>query len=276
VLRLCEADAARWVGDPVTSEWSAEAARARLEAWGEPAHLAAVRISAVALGAAVDQIWAELRPCAEDAAGTRSARAAATRAREHLARAEHAFAAGRPRGSRPGVEAQAWLARARAEGSRVEHSDGDPQAWAAAVDAFAVEPYEQACCQLGQARALVANGRSGEAAEAARAAHDVAARLGARPLREAIEALGRAARLDLGFGVPGGGGPLTPREQQVLALVADGLTNRAIGSRLFISEKTASVHVSNILAKLGASGRTEAVTIAHRRGLLAQPQASQP
>jgi DNA-binding NarL/FixJ family response regulator len=54
----------------------------------------------------------------------------------------------------------------------------------------------------------------------------------------------------------------------VLALMAQGRTNRQIGAELFISEKTASVHVSNILAKLGASGRTEAVAIAAARGLL--------
>jgi DNA-binding CsgD family transcriptional regulator len=61
---------------------------------------------------------------------------------------------------------------------------------------------------------------------------------------------------------------LTPRERDVLALLAEGRTNRQIGGTLFISEKTASVHVSNILGKLGASGRAEAVAIAHRRGLL--------
>ncbi|MCZ2803985.1 response regulator transcription factor [Modestobacter sp. VKM Ac-2983] len=61
---------------------------------------------------------------------------------------------------------------------------------------------------------------------------------------------------------------LTPRETEVLALVAQGRTNRQIGAELFISEKTASVHVSNILAKLGASGRTEAVALAAARGLL--------
>ncbi len=60
---------------------------------------------------------------------------------------------------------------------------------------------------------------------------------------------------------------LTPRELEVLALVAEGLTNRAIGERLFISDKTASVHVSNILAKLGVSSRTEAAAVAHREGL---------
>ena len=62
--------------------------------------------------------------------------------------------------------------------------------------------------------------------------------------------------------------PLTPREVEVLALMAQGRTNRQIGAELFISEKTASVHVSNILAKFGASGRTEAVALAAARGLL--------
>jgi DNA-binding NarL/FixJ family response regulator len=61
---------------------------------------------------------------------------------------------------------------------------------------------------------------------------------------------------------------LTRREQEVLALVAEGLTNRQIGAQLFISEKTASVHLSNLMAKLNVSSRTEAVTVAHRRGLL--------
>ena len=50
--------------------------------------------------------------------------------------------------------------------------------------------------------------------------------------------------------------------------MAKGLTNRQVGERLFISSKTVSVHVSNVLSKLGASGRAEAVSVAHRRGLL--------
>ena len=61
---------------------------------------------------------------------------------------------------------------------------------------------------------------------------------------------------------------ITPRDAEVLALLAHGRTNRQIGAALYISEKTASVHVSNILAKLGANGRTEAVAIAAARGLL--------
>jgi DNA-binding NarL/FixJ family response regulator len=92
------------------------------------------------------------------------------------------------------------------------------------------------------------------------------------PLRTAIEALARRGRL--AAELPGAprtalaSAVLTPRESEVLALVAQGLTNRQVGARLFISEKTASVHVSNILAKLSAGGRTEAVAIAAARGLL--------
>ena len=60
---------------------------------------------------------------------------------------------------------------------------------------------------------------------------------------------------------------LTDREREVLLLVAAGLSNPEIGRALFISAKTASVHVSNILAKLGASGRVEAAAIVHRLGI---------
>ena len=60
---------------------------------------------------------------------------------------------------------------------------------------------------------------------------------------------------------------LTPRERQVLALVAAGATNREIGRQLYMAEKTASVHVSRILAKLDVRSRTEAAGVAHRLGL---------
>jgi DNA-binding NarL/FixJ family response regulator len=99
----------------------------------------------------------------------------------------------------------------------------------------------------------------------------VAVRLGAAPLRSAVEALVRRGRLDAGIAgtrTPEISAVLTPREAEVLGLLAQGRTNRQIGSALYISEKTASVHVSNLVAKLGASGRTEAVAIAAARGLL--------
>jgi DNA-binding NarL/FixJ family response regulator len=106
----------------------------------------------------------------------------------------------------------------------------------------------------------------------------VADRLGDVLLRADIDALARRARIETP-GAParigaGGGRPgavrhgLTPRELEVLALVAAGRSNRQIGEELFISTKTASVHVSNILAKLGVSGRGEAAAVAHRDGLL--------
>ncbi|WP_277500945.1 response regulator transcription factor, partial [Nocardioides sp. ChNu-99] len=62
--------------------------------------------------------------------------------------------------------------------------------------------------------------------------------------------------------------PLTSREREILGLVAQGRSNGEIARQLFISVKTVSVHVSNILAKLGASGRTEAAALARRKGLL--------
>ena len=61
---------------------------------------------------------------------------------------------------------------------------------------------------------------------------------------------------------------LTPREHEVLLLVAEGRTNREIGTELYMSEKTASVHVSRILAKLDVGGRVEAAAVAHRLGLV--------
>ena len=64
------------------------------------------------------------------------------------------------------------------------------------------------------------------------------------------------------------GADLTPREREVLAMVAAGMTNREIGEALFISESTAGVHVSNLMAKLGVGSRTEAATAAYRAGLV--------
>ena len=103
--------------------------------------------------------------------------------------------------------------------------------------------------------------------------------LGAAPLRRVLGDLGRRARLTAGSGVGSGmvrqgagRGPLdtlTSREVEVLRLLAAGHSNREIAAELFIAPKTASVHVSNILGKLGASSRTEAAAIAHSNGLQA-------
>ncbi len=64
------------------------------------------------------------------------------------------------------------------------------------------------------------------------------------------------------------GRDLTPREREVLAMVAAGMTNREIGEALFISESTAGVHVSNLMAKLGVGSRTEATAVAYQAGLV--------
>src|SRR5204862_6113304 len=69
---------------------------------------------------------------------------------------------------------------------------------------------------------------------------------------------------------------LTPRERQVLNLVSEGKTNREIGDTLFMAEKTASVHVSRILSKLGVRSRTEAAAVAHRLGLDAASETGRP
>ncbi|WP_308207873.1 response regulator transcription factor [Actinomadura madurae] len=87
----------------------------------------------------------------------------------------------------------------------------------------------------------------------------------------ALRDLGARARLTAGRPArPEPSGPLaalTGREREVLKLVAEGHNNREIAATLFISPKTASVHVSNILAKLNATSRTQAAAIAHREGI---------
>jgi DNA-binding NarL/FixJ family response regulator len=125
----------------------------------------------------------------------------------------------------------------------------------------------------------VAQGAPRAAAGAALAeARALAGGLGARRLTAEIDGLARRARIEVASpadgGAPDGEAPepadasdelgLTPREREVLALLADGRTNRQIAEALFISVKTASVHVSNILAKLGVTNRGEAAAVAHR------------
>jgi DNA-binding NarL/FixJ family response regulator len=112
------------------------------------------------------------------------------------------------------------------------------------------------------------------------AAHATAVALGARPLRDEVEALARRARIPLDAPSVGGAEAdgaepsaaervgLTSRELDVLRLAAGGSTNREIGEALFISQKTVSVHISRILAKLDARTRVEAAGMAHRLGLL--------
>ena len=175
-----------------------------------------------------------------------------------------------------GAEGRGWLARAEAEYLRAA-GDNPPEAWQAVLAAFGPQyVYETARGQWRLAEALLGAGRREEAAAVWRAAAETATRLGAAPLSAALEALALRSRLDTGP-VPGGSArprdrdylttALTDREREVLRLLARGMSNRKIGEELFISPKTASVHVSNIFAKLAVTNRTEAAVIAQREGI---------
>ena len=175
---------------------------------------------------------------------------------------------GRPRGGALGPEGRAWLLRAAAELSRAE-GRFDVALWTRVRDAFDYGyPYELARSGWRLAEALVGTGDREAAAVELRQAADTARRLGAAPLLRDVEDLARRARLDVGQSAGPRVAALTAREQEVLVLVAQGLTNRQVGERLFMSEKTASVHVSRILAKLEVSGRTEAAARAAQLGLV--------
>ena len=139
-------------------------------------------------------------------------------------------------------------------------------------------PYIAAYARWREAEALMAGRDREGASRAASGALTAARRLGSAWLAEEVESLAARARLQLGDGAeaaaaaarPEADDPfgLTVRERDVLALVAAGATNREIGERLHMAEKTASVHVSRILAKLNVRSRTEAAAVAHRQGLV--------
>lgn len=188
-----------------------------------------------------------------------------------------------------------------AELARAEGTD-TPDHWSRAAAAFAPlhRPYELAQVHHRWAEALlIASGDRARATGLLRDAHGTAERLGARPLTETIELLAYRARITLATSVDEiptavtvaaddatmdkaaereqaeeqrqaaaaaavESFGLTRREQDVHRLVAAGHTNRRIAEELYISPKTASVHVSNILAKLGVSSRGEAAALAHR------------
>jgi DNA-binding CsgD family transcriptional regulator/tetratricopeptide (TPR) repeat protein len=151
-----------------------------------------------------------------------------------------------------------------------------PDAWSAAADALADlglrYPSAYARWRHGQAILSLRRGKAG-ARESLREAARIAVELGAEPLKAAVtEVAGRAGlNLDVALDRPPEGPArfgLTRREQEVLRLLVEGRTNRQIAGELFISEKTAGTHVSNILGKLGVAGRTEAASHALRHGLV--------
>ncbi|RVU22721.1 helix-turn-helix transcriptional regulator [Streptomyces antnestii] len=207
---------------------------------------------------------------------------------------------------RLGTPVPVWLAHeqwVRAELLRAEGRD-TPDDWSLPLTTFESldRPYDLARVRFRAAESLLAaaampptaqgpapapadadrtlEGERERATELLRLAGAVAEHLGARPLAESVALLARRARLTLNPAAPRPRTPaepadpaqelgLTSRERDVLRLVAAGRSNRQIAEELFISPKTASVHVSNILAKLGVAGRGEAAALAHRLRLFA-------
>jgi DNA-binding CsgD family transcriptional regulator/tetratricopeptide (TPR) repeat protein len=249
--------------------------------WQQPWFQARIRLSALMLG----HLAAEASRSTSAERGDLAARGdeLAAAATEVAEKAHH----GRPQGP----EGEAWIARARAEHLRLRWLTGvsaPPEdelvdAWRAAVSAFETfgHVFEVARSRARLAAVLKAVGRPAEAADQVAAARETAVALRAEPLLAELRVLGgpgggaAAARGPLSSRGAGSrrDEPLTGREDEVLALVAEGRSNREIAKLLFISAKTVSVHVSNILAKLGAAGRTEAVALARRRGLLTDDRA---
>ncbi|WP_380167957.1 AAA family ATPase [Jannaschia sp. R86511] len=298
----CLSELRRWQGHPDQAADLARAATDDLARCHGTDSLGAIWFGAVEVAALADVAdEAALRRDPDTVANLQR------RAEERVEQAQRLYdtvLAAAPDGMhRPGPEALAWLVRGRAElarlpvaarlaggGSAHDLAEQTVTPWREALAVFGYGyPFEQARCRLGLAAALLATSSRGgpawrEAEDLLGAAARTAADLGARPLAERVAALGRRAGVpvaperDAGDGAAPGAGDepgrpmpvgLTAREQDVLRLVAQGWTNRQVGAALFISEKTVSVHLSNVMAKLGASGRTEAVSLAHRAGLLA-------
>jgi DNA-binding CsgD family transcriptional regulator len=254
------AEHALWRGDTAAALAEAAAALATQDHSSGYAP-SAIRVAAIALTARANR--AERARASGDEA---SAQAEAAAAAELIGIARDGAAYRRQPQFVLGIEGRGWLARAEAEWRRLS-GDNDPAAWQVVADTFGPGfVYETARARWRLAEALAAAGRREEAQREWELASEAAQRLGAVPLQGALADLARRARLGGQAPARTGPGPLaalTAREQEVLRLLAEGRSNREIAAALYIAPKTASVHVSNILGKLGAATRTEAAAIAH-------------
>jgi DNA-binding CsgD family transcriptional regulator/tetratricopeptide (TPR) repeat protein len=172
----------------------------------------------------------------------------------------------------------ALRAHALAEASRLD-GQSSPERWTDAAAAFTEipDPFGVAYARYRSAEAMLRrDGVKADVGDLLRDAADEAAGIGALPLYRSIETLARRARIPMErpepdqpepAAAPAAGG-LSRREIEVLRLVADGRSNGEIGEALFISRKTAGVHVTHILDKLGVANRVEAAMAASRLGLL--------
>jgi len=174
----------------------------------------------------------------------------------------------------PQHDTAAHLAHAAASVTRLGEPDAEAWAETAARWTALGNRWLTASALLREAEARALTNAADRAASALRPAHAIASELDAQPLLAEITAVSRRTRLSIEaptrvtldessaqrLG-------LTPREAEVLTLVAAGRTNRQIGDELFLSDKTASVHVSNILRKLGVNSRVDAAAVAQRVGI---------
>jgi ATP/maltotriose-dependent transcriptional regulator MalT len=248
--------------DHVAARAAVEHALGRLEVCTDDV-MSIARASAV--GARVE---AEMARRAHDLGQPTEKRDALARLRIHLSRLDAAAQEGGP------VEA-AWQAVGKAE-MAFARGRNDARLWRRATEQWEAiaRPYHAAIMRWREAEAAVEAGERGEAEAPAAQALQTARDLGSRWLIGEVESLIARARLQQAVAPADGASPpadeeeapfgLTPRELQVLALIAEGATNRQIGAALFMAEKTASVHVSRILSKLGVSSRTQAAAVAHR------------
>jgi DNA-binding CsgD family transcriptional regulator len=178
-----------------------------------------------------------------------------------------------------GQEVAPWCALFAAERAR-ESGTSSRSTWRAVAQAWheAGQPYREAYARLREAEAAARAGRRDQAARALAACETLAGALPSRPLLTLAQDLAQRARLtdvsaaDLTAArrAPAGEArfDLTGLEQEVLARLAQGDSNRQIARALFISERTVAVHVSRILDKLGVRNRTEAATAGARLGLI--------
>ena len=172
--------------------------------------------------------------------------------------------------------AAVWTAQIAAERLRAEGTDS-PALWQEVADGWAGngQVHDQAWALVRLAEAALREGDAAIAQSGLDQAVAIGEELGAGPVIQAARDVARRGRLTFDAVATADTRPprsllsrLTPRELDVLRLVATGQSNEQIGTTLFISPKTASVHVSRILAKLGVASRTEAAAVAHREQLL--------
>jgi DNA-binding CsgD family transcriptional regulator len=276
IARGLLAEHALWLGDADGAVTEATAVIQAEYQITKEHHPPVIRVAAIGISALADRAR-HARATRDPGAAAEAVAAAADLL--HVARQGASYRAAT--GYRLGIEGRGWLARAEAEYLRAAGRN-DPDSWRSVVGAFdGGFRYETARSRWRLAEALAEAGNREAAAAQWLPAVLAADELDATRLRSALADLGRRARLappDGRHGVAAGrdgtaGGVrsrlagLTDREREVLMLLVAGRTNKEIAAELFISAKTASVHVSNILGKLRAASRTEAAAIAHAEGL---------